>query len=290
VNKNFIIYIIIDSFIKPCINILKIYDFYTQAFVEKEMNIHLNESSQEIFKKNKHWIELRCILYSTLDNEEFSVIPESFLGGIIQQKKDIIKNGKCEFSLFIEFDENPYSIIQNGSCCIINISMNNINKIEFKINFCCPSNNVFSDEYYLKYKIKGKNYPNEEWKYLNKYEKTKFYVTPFELTLEEIHYKDISKPIKDLKFYYIDKKGKIFSSDIYEKQLFEKNILRDNVNRYPFSLRHKDLWFPLIKINNKFRYSPIQFFDWKDINMIYNEDKNDWKKKFVLYKQIIYLY
>ena len=97
--------------------------------------------------------------------------------------------------------------------------MNNINKIEFKINFICPSDNVFSDEYYINYKIKGKNKSNEEWKYLNKYQKTRFYVTPFEHTKEEIHYKDISEPIKDLKFYYIDINGKISSSEKYEKQL-----------------------------------------------------------------------
>ena len=114
VNKNFIIYIIIDSFIKPCINILKIYDFYTQKYVEKEMNIYLNESSQKIFKINKHFIELRCILFSTLENEVFTVIPESFLGGKIEQIRGTIKNGKCEFSLKLEFDENPYFSLKVG--------------------------------------------------------------------------------------------------------------------------------------------------------------------------------
>ena len=146
VNKNFIIYIIIDSFIKPCINILKIYDFYTQKYVEKEMNIYLNESSQEIFKINKHFIELRCILFSTLENEEFKVIPESFFGGKIQQNipesflggkiqpiKGTIKNGKCEFKLKLEFDENHYSFIQSGSCCIINISIKLNSKLTFVV-------------------------------------------------------------------------------------------------------------------------------------------------------------
>ena len=284
VNKNFIIYIIIDSFIKPCINILKIYDFYTQSYVEKEMNIYLNESSQEIFKSNKHSIELRCILFSTLENEEFTVTPESFLGGKIIQKKDIIKNGKCEFSLLLQFDEAPDKIIKSGNCCIINISTNNINKIEFKIKFCCPSDNVFSDEYYINYKIKGKNKSNDEWKYLNKCEKTKFYVTPFERSLDEIHYKDISEPIKDLKFYFIDIKGNISSSNIYEKQLFEHNYISQNKDKYPFSLRYKDLWFPLIKINRKFPYHPLQFFNSEDIQAIYIESKKDWKKKFAHYK------
>ena len=44
INKNFVIYIIIDSLIRPNLNIVKMYDFYYKTYVENESVIYLNET------------------------------------------------------------------------------------------------------------------------------------------------------------------------------------------------------------------------------------------------------
>lgn len=51
INKNFVIYIIIDALLRPVLNIFKMYDFYSKSYIENEMIIFLNETIQEIYKK-----------------------------------------------------------------------------------------------------------------------------------------------------------------------------------------------------------------------------------------------
>ena len=58
INKNFVIYIIIDSLIRPNLNIVKMYDFYYKTYVENESVIYLNETSKNIFKKENRDIQL----------------------------------------------------------------------------------------------------------------------------------------------------------------------------------------------------------------------------------------
>jgi len=47
INKNFIIYIEIDAFVRPIFNKFKIYDFYSKTFVENQLEIYLNETTQK---------------------------------------------------------------------------------------------------------------------------------------------------------------------------------------------------------------------------------------------------
>ena len=85
------------------------------------MIIYLNENTQYIFKDDKKFIELKCILFSSFENEKFTLNSDTFYGGKITNYKDKIKNGKCEFHLFFEFDDDRNSIILNGSYCFIKI-------------------------------------------------------------------------------------------------------------------------------------------------------------------------
>ena len=262
VNKNFVVYIIIDSLIRPNLTLFKMYDFYSKTFVENEMTIYLSETAQEIFKKEERFIMLKCVLFSTYENEDFKVVPNGFIGGKINDYKGKIKNGKCEFSLFLEFDKNENKIISSGEYCIINISLN-IKKISFKIRFSKPSSTVFSDNYYNHFKIIGKNNLNENWRPLNNTdENVIFYVTPFNYSQTEIDYKTITSPVKDLKFYYINKYGMITSEEKYEKKIMEvHHYVRSNEYKLCFSLLYNDIWFPLIKIDKHIGYNNIYFED-----------------------------
>ena len=262
VNKNFVVYIIIDSLIRPNLTLFKMYDFYSKTFVENEMTIYLSETAQEIFKKEERFIMLNCVLFSTYENEDFKVVPNGFIGGKINDYKGKIKNGKCEFSLFLEFDKNENKIISSGEYCIINISLN-IKKISFKIRFSKPASTVFSDNYYNHFKIIGKNNLNENWRPLNNTdENVIFYVTPFNYSQTEIDYKTITSPVKDLKFYYINKYGMITSEEKYEKKIMEvHHYVRSNEYKLCFSLLYNDIWFPLIKIDKHISYNNIYFED-----------------------------
>ena len=218
INKNFVIYIIIDALIKPNLNIFKIYDFYSKTYVENEMTIYLNERVQEIFKKDNRCICLNCILFSTYKDSEFTVVPDKFNGGVIQPFNGRIKNGKNKFPLFLQFENDA---IKNGSYCNFNITIN-IKKIQFKIKFSYPRLSIFSDDYYSHYGIEGKNQLYENWNPLNNNENTTFYVTPFNFSQNEIDYRKITSEISGLKFYYINKKGNISSSPKYEKEQKKK--------------------------------------------------------------------
>ena len=117
-------------------------------------------------------------------------------------------------------DENSNSIINDGSECNIVISIIS-KKTQFSIKFSKPNiNNVFSDDYYLHFKIKGKNNLEEQWILLDKVQnqKTDYYVTPFNLLIKEVDYKSISYKIDKLEFYYINKEGKIINRYKYEKK------------------------------------------------------------------------
>jgi len=100
INKNFIIYIIIDSLIRPNLNEVKMYDYYSRSYVENESIIYLNEASKEILKRENAKIELKFILYSTQDNSPFEVIPDSLNGFKITRFNGTIRNQKSIFSLF----------------------------------------------------------------------------------------------------------------------------------------------------------------------------------------------
>ena len=117
-------------------------------------------------------------------------------------------------------DENSNSIINDGSECNIVISIIS-KKTQFSIKFSKPNiNNVFSDDYYFHFKIKGKNNLEEQWILLDKVQnqKTDYYVTPFNLLIKEVDYKSISYKIDKLEFYYINKEGKIINRYKYEKK------------------------------------------------------------------------
>ena len=233
---------------------------------ENEIIIYFNESVQEIFKKEKTFITLDCIMFSTYENEEFKVVPSAFYGGKIQTYTGKIKDGKCKFSMFLEFGNiNENEIIESGNYCNINITIN-IKKINFKIKFYKPDTNIFSDDYYLHFNIKGKNEIHEKWNFLKNSEKTKFYVTPFNFSKDEIDYKTITSEIRELKFYYISKDGMITSFPKYEKKfLFKSHYIRANEYQFPIALKYQDLWFPLIKNNIIIQYNIIYFEDWKEI-------------------------
>ena len=147
---------------------------------------------------------------------------DAFCGGKITNYKDKIKNGKCEFLSFVEFDDDRNTIISNGSYCFIHIWIN-IKKIPFKIKFSNPGENIFSDDYYLHFKIKGKNNFQENWKLLDQnMPETKFFVTPFNHSQNDIDYKNITYQINGLQFFYINSDGNIIDSPIYNKKLEKK--------------------------------------------------------------------
>ena len=174
INKNFAIFIKIDAIIRPNLNILKMYDFYRKNYVESECIIFLNESSQEIIKKNKREIELSFIFFSIMENIKFKVIPDIFDGGKISSFEGCFKNGKCNFKLSLRLDENCY--IKNKTNCTIKIGEF---KMSFKIKFIYPDFEPFSDHYYLYFGIEGKTNVQNNWKSLERNEKTEIYVTPF---------------------------------------------------------------------------------------------------------------
>ena len=152
------------------------YDFYHKTYVENECVIYLNETSQNIFKKENRGIQLSFILYSTMKNTEFKVNSNPLKGGSIEPYHGIIKNGKCEFNLLLKFNNN--FIIENGDYFNIIIKLN-IKTLEFKIRFKKPSDHIFSDDYYLHFGIKGKNDINENWNLLNKAIGEKIIILPF---------------------------------------------------------------------------------------------------------------
>ncbi len=280
VNKNFVVYIIIDCLIRPNLTIFKIYDFYSTTYVENEMVIYLNESSQEIFKKEKSNVELKCLLFSTYENEKFTVVPNYFYGGNINRYEGKIFNGKSSFSLLLKFDPNENNNIYDGTYCTINISIN-IKKLLFKIKFSKPESTIFSDNYYLHFRIMGKNNLEEDWKLINYNDNnTKFYVTPFNYSNSEIDYKNVSSPIKDLSFYYLNKEGMINSYPRYEKILSKKTHWYSFTEyKVCFSFSYQNLWFPLIKKNNKIKYNEIYFESWKDIKKQVINNFKQWEEK-----------
>jgi len=280
INTNFVVYIIIDALIRPNLLVFKMYDYYTKAFVENEMTIFLNESSQEILKKENRSIPLKSIIFSNEENAEFKITPDSFYGGKIKESKGHIINGKNDFCLFLEFDSNRNIIISNGTYCMLNISIN-LKKITFRIKFSQPGNSIFSDDYYLHFKIKGKNNMGDNWKFLSsEEEKTKFYVTPFNFSQSEIDYKNITSPIDGLTFYYINKDGKITSSSSYQKTILEySHWYKSNEYKACFAFSYKNLWFPLIKNMGKITYKTVYFESWVDIKKQVFSNWDKWIKK-----------
>ncbi len=160
INKNFVIYILIDALIRPNINIIKMYDFYSKDYVENESTIYFSESSQNIFKRDNRYIELNFILFSTLENTSFKVTPNYFYGGNIEPYEGNLENGKCEFKLKLKFSENE--IIKNTISCRIDISLN-MEKLYFEIKFVKAPESIFSNADYNFFGIKGKNEIQENW-------------------------------------------------------------------------------------------------------------------------------
>ena len=283
INKNFIIYIIIDSLIRPNLNEIKMYDYYSKSYVENESIIYLNEVSQDILIKEKLNIELRFILFSTQDNTPFEVFHEySSLNGIhITPYKGIIQNQKSKFSLFLDFDNN--SIIQKNAFCRIKIIIG-INHLEFKIKFQKPNDIPFCDDYFKHFSIKGKNNLSENWIFLNEISgETKFYVTPFNCSNNEINIsniKDNKNNIKDLIFYNINNNGFINKSDSYLKKI-DSHWYSSNINfDITFCFKYNNFWYPLIKNKGKLdHWKEIYFEDWKEIKRQVCEDFYKWRAK-----------
>jgi len=249
------------------------------------MRIYLNEKAQDILKNENKQIELRCILFSIYEKEEFKVIPGAFNGGFIEKKSCKLENGKCAFSIILGFDHDKNNIISNETVCVIDININE-KKIQFKIIFLQPKFEIFSDEYFLHFGIKGKNKLDENWKPLSKNSvNSQFYVTPFDCSKDEIDYQNIKSPIKDLTFYYIQSRyGTITSSQLYNKNiLVEKHYLPSyfTPDEYQvcFALKYKDLWYPLIESEVYLSYNELYFESGIEIKnqVIYNN--NDWIEK-----------
>ena len=281
INKYFVINIKIDSLIKPNINVFKMYDFYTKDFVENQIVIYLNEISQELFKKEKKFIQLKCLLYSTLENEQFTVIPEGFDGGQIEQFKGVIKNRQCQFNLTLKFTNNQ--IISNDTNCQINIIIiRGKIKIPFNIKFQYPEKTDSKEEHFLRFQIKGKNDLEDNWRNLDK-ERTKFYVTPFESSKIEIDYKDIDiKLFRDkIFFYYINNSGTITKMTEYKEKINEGSGWFGNKNfKIPFSVCYQNIWYPLIKYNQSFYGYECIYFEYKGkIKEQVNNNFKKWEKK-----------
>ncbi len=282
INKNFIIYFTIDCAIKPIKNIFKIYDFYSKSYVENQMIIYLNEKSLEIFKTQKKNIQLNCRLFSTLENNEFTVLPDAFIGGKITTYKGIIVSRKAEF--FLELEINDYDkIIENETEVCIKIKDLKGDQVEFKIKFSYPPDNVFSDDYYKVFKIFGKDEKNKELEPLLPPQETKLYVTPFYVREFEIDYENAPK---EFKFYYINNEGIITSSS-------SKGSINDD--EYLFSLSYEDQWFPLIE--PKISYHHLKNYDialdldtWNKIKIkiLVKDDYEKWKELLFDYDKKLY--
>ena len=263
INKNFVIYIMIDALIRPNLNIVKMYDYFTKRFIENECTIFLNESSQKIFKRENGAIKLNFVIYSTMENTSFKVVPENFSGGNISTYEGKIINGKCNFELLLNFDEN--SIIRNRSYS--NIHFNGVKNTNFKINFLYPSTEVFSDDYYSHFGIKGKKSLYDDWFDINKEtQKFGYYVTPFNFSKNEIDMKNIqgNQKISEVIFIDVSQYGNIRKSKNYSQNYKEHFY---NIEKFTsFSFIYKDIWYPLIKnkktLNN---YPQVYFEDWKQI-------------------------
>ena len=263
INKNFVIYIMIDALIRPNLNILTMYDYFTKTYVKDECTIYLNESSQNIFKKENIDIELNFILYSTMENTKFTVIPDIFNEGTITSYKDgIIKKDRCNFRLYLKLDKDCF--IKNKKNC--NIKINEL-KINFKIKFSEPNSkieNIFSEDYFSHFRIKGKNDLESNWQPLSKEDpKTDYYVTPFNYSKIEIDIKNVKKNnIRPLIFYYFDSKNLNITEEDPNKGWFSSDntpiyfVYKNSL--YPLILR-KYSWDVYEEINNEgFKWDAIK--------------------------------
>ena len=297
INYNCIIHIIIDSIIRPNLSIFKIYDFYTKQYVENEMLIHLNENVQEIFKKNNKCIQLSCIIYSNEEGEEFKVNPEGFYGGKIrkdEKNKYIIKDGRCMFNLLLELNKDE--IIGDNIESIINISIR-LKKLQFKLKFLKPNNDIFSPDYYSHFPVMLKENLEDEWDYLNNFskKKLKYYVTPFKCSQNEIDYKKATNE-NNLTFYYINSSdGKILVKNEYTPKI-KKEKWFQNYRDYEFDIcfafKYEDNWYPLIENNGRIDndFDIMHFEKSENIRQQVCSDFNNWEKKidnnFLLYNGI----
>ena len=270
INKYCVIHIKIDALIRPILNIFKIYDFNSKNYVENQMQIYLDQNDQKLLKKYYEGIKLNCILYSTLENNSFLVSPEPFEGGYFTKKqekeKNIIKYGKCKFTLQLEFSENK--IIQNGTECNINISIKE-KTIPFKIIFLYKNNDYINNEINLSNKQNEINNINNSQN-------------------------------NDIKYYYIDYEGNITSDSKYNpiieenNNTFFKNMhfpsffpFYTKKSKVPFCFRYKQFWYPLITKNGNICNNNSPYFEaWKrlerqdDIYLVNNlkeKIKNDMK-------------
>ena len=275
INKNIVINIFIDSLIKPNFFVFKMYDFFSKKYVEDEMILYLNEMAQEIFKNENKVIELRCKLFSTFENEEFNIVPDAFFGGEIGKYAGRILKGKCDFSLHLTFLKK--NIIANNSNINLNINIKKVKK-QFKIKFLNPENIENSKNNSI-FGIKGKNELEEDWRFLDKNEKTKFYVTPFSSTYIEINFENYLSN-KDLSFFYISDEGNIAQYNNYRDEMILKKGYFSKEKYYPFSIKYKNSWFPIIPYEKSFeKYINISYENKKDIKSQIDTDFESWKKK-----------
>ena len=276
INKNFVIYILIDSLIRRNINIIKMYDFYSKDYIENESIIYYSEDSQNIFRKKNRNIELNFILFSTMNNTSFKVTPNYFEDGKIEPFDGNLIDGK---KFFLQFSE--ISNISKNISCLIDISLN-YEKLQFKIKFIKAPEIIFSDDYYYNFGIKGKNVIHKNWINLNKEIGTKnYYVTPFyyskiELNINQL--KGLTSEDDDLIFYDILEDGKIEKSKKYSKN-YESSWYWKKI-RVSFSIKYKDLWYPLLHNNGKLdTYIVIYFENWKQIKDQAWKDYYKWINK-----------
>ena len=105
---------------------------------------------------------------------------------------------------------------------------------------------------------------------------TPFYHSKIELNINQL--KDLTSEDDDLIFYDILEDGKIEKSKKYSKNnesgWYWKKI------RVSFSIKYKDLWYPLLHNNGKLdTYIVIYFENWKQIKEQARKDKYKWINK-----------
>ena len=154
INSNYVIYILIDSLIKPIVNEIKMYDYYLKEYRENESTLYLNENVQDIFKKEGIKIKLYFILISTFQTT-FKVIPDRFHGGKINTFEGKIENDICKFYLDLELEDR--AIIETNINCVITILLGDSTPLIFKLKFEKPNEEVNCQPYYKYFMIKGKN-------------------------------------------------------------------------------------------------------------------------------------
>ena len=200
-----------------------------------------------------------------MENTKFKVTPDHFNGESITSFNGIIEKDRLKFKLLLKLEEQIY-IKKNANCTIKIAEL----KINFKLRFLEPNTkNIFSEDYFIHFGIKGKNELEQNWQYLTEDKKTDFYVTPFNYSIIEIDVKNVKKNtnIKDLNFFYLDSNGNVTDKN---PKKFYQFMNSDS----PFCFVYKNSWYPLIPNRNILdNYNEIEMWKWDEIKLMVSKNK-----------------